>query len=133
MLKSLITAACCFIMVQASAQIDTVATKAAHPDVFQYVEKMPKAPFNIGEYLGENIKYPKKARKENIAGRVIVRFIVTETGEIDSARIIKGIGGGCDEEALRVVEEMPKWSPGTQNGVAVKVYFNLPIMFILED
>jgi len=98
-----------------------------------YVEHMPVAGYNLNHYLSQNLKYPNSARRKGIEGRVIVRFIVTETGEIDGVKIVKGIDKKCDEEAVRVVSNMPNWQPGTQNGKAVKVYFNLPINFKLED
>ena len=76
---------------------------------------------------------PKKARKNNTEGKVVVRFVVDEDGYVTHAEVISGIGSGCDEEALRVVSSMPKWQPGTQNGEPVRVYFTLPIMFKLQD
>jgi protein TonB len=61
-----------------------------------------------------------------------VKFVVNEDGDISDAQVLRGIGGGCDQEALRVVKSMPKWKPGKQNGRAVKVYFTLPVTFRLE-
>lgn len=98
-----------------------------------YIEHMPSAGFVINEYLSENIIYPKAARKAGIEGRVIVKFVVDEDGAICDVRLLKGIGGGCDEEAVKVVSEMPFWNPGIQNGETVRVYFTLPITFRLTD
>lgn len=103
------------------------------PKIFTYVEQMPVPPFKIGEYLSENVKYPEEAIKAGIEGRVIVKFTVMEDGSIDSARIFKGVAPLLDEEAVRVVKEMPRWKPGMQEGKAVRVYFTLPIQFKLED
>ncbi len=103
------------------------------PRVFNYVEEQPAPGFSVPEYLQNNMHYPDEARKNNIQGRVIVKFIVDELGNIVDVHTIRGIGGGCDEEAQRVVAAMPKWKPGTQNGKLVKVYFTLPINFVLED
>lgn len=101
--------------------------------VYTMIDQMPTFPYNMGEYLSEHIKYPKKARKQNIEGRVIVSFVVQEDGSLDNVKIVKGIGGGCDEEVIRVIKGMPAWTPGKQNGKIVKVMFNLPVAFKLED
>ena len=106
------------------------ATKAR---VFNYVEQQPMPGFDPSEYLQANLHYPREARKANIEGKVIVKFVIDEIGTVSDVHIVRGIGGGCDEEAQRVVAAMPKWKPGTQNGKAVKVYFTLPINFVLED
>jgi len=100
--------------------------------IFHYVEKMPHTPYDLGSYLSKNIKYPKLAREENVSGRVIVKFVIDEDGTVCDVNLNKGIGGGCDEEAMRVVTEMPPWTPGRQNGQAVRVYFTLPIVFKLQ-
>jgi TonB family protein len=100
--------------------------------VFKYVEQMPSAPYNIGEYLSENIVYPKKAMKNDEHGRVIVRFVVNEVGSIEDATITRSVSMEIDAEAIRVVSAMPAWSPGIQNGEAVKVYYSLPINFELK-
>jgi len=104
-------------------------------EVFQVVEKMPLFPggeIALQKYINANIQYPELARKEGIQGRVYVTYIVEIDGSISDVRILRGIGGGCDEEAMRVVSEMPKWSSGTQRGKAVRVQFNLPIVFKLQ-
>ena len=83
------------------------------------------------KFLSENIKYPEEARKQGISGRVYVTFVVEADGEITDIKLLRGIGGGCDEEAMRVVSIMPKWEPGYQRGVPVRVQFNLPIKYSL--
>jgi protein TonB len=103
--------------------------------VFDFVQQRPEFPDGeaaLQKYLYSNIKYPAIARENNIAGRVIVKFVVTKSGEIQNASIVRSIGGGCDEEALRVVKSMPPWKPGKHNGKAVNVTFTLPITFKLE-
>ncbi len=103
--------------------------------VLTIVEEMPTFPGGEGElqgYLKKNIKYPAIARENNITGRVYVNFIVDREGKIKDAKILRGIGGGCDEEALRVVRSMPAWKPGKQNGRTVNVSFNMPIFFNLQ-
>ena len=84
------------------------------------------------QYLGENIKYPAAAQRANISGRVFVKFVVEDDGSIGDVKVMKGIGFGCDEEAVRVVKSMPKWKPGVQNGKNVRVYYNMPIVYRLD-
>lgn len=102
------------------------------PQIFTYVEQMPEPSVNVNEFLQKNLRYPELAKENNIQGRVTVRFVVDENGAVSDVNVVKGIGGGCDEEAKRVVMKMPKWKPGKQNGKAVKVYYTLPISFRLE-
>jgi periplasmic protein TonB len=96
-------------------------------------EIMPKADYDVNEYLGHQMHYPDTARKYNIEGRVLVKFVVNEDGTISDCTVEKGIGGGCDEEALRVIKSLPPWNPGIQDGKAVKVYFTIGLVFKLED
>ena len=72
------------------------------------------------------------AKENNIQGRVSVKFVVNEEGNVSDVQVVKGIGGGCDEEAVRVVKKMPSWKARKQNGRAVKVWYTLPITFKLE-
>ncbi len=104
-------------------------------EIFRIVEQMPTFPGGeekLFEYLGKNIKYPAMARDAGISGRVFVTFVVEKNGNITDVAILRGIGGGCDEEALRVVKDMPKWKAGKQRGKPVRVQFNLPIFFNLR-
>lgn len=98
----------------------------------RYTEQMPAFDGNITQYLGANLRYPALARENNIGGKVIVEFVVNEDGSISNIKLIRGIGSGCDEEAMRVVKAMPKWIPGMQNNRHVKVYMVLPIVFMLD-
>ncbi len=102
------------------------------PKIFSYVEQMPAPSFDMNAYLEKNLHYPDQARESNTQGRVAVKFVVNEDGSVSDVTVTKSIGGGCDEEARRVVANMPKWKPGKQNGNPVKVYFTLPIQFKLE-
>jgi len=95
--------------------------------------QMPEPEYNLSAYIKENLRYPSKARRNNIVGRVKVQFVVDEEGNIINAKVIEGIGGGCDKEALRVVKQMPKWKPGTLDGKPVKIIYTLPILFYLTD
>jgi protein TonB len=102
---------------------------------FTIVEMMPS--FKGGEeamysWLSENIKYPQVAKETGIQGTVVVTFVVEKDGSITGAQVLRDIGGGCGEEAIRVVKNMPKWKEGRQNNEPVRVQFNLPIKFTLE-
>lgn len=104
-------------------------------EIFTIVEKMPEFPGGIEAlfaYLSKNIKYPAMAKDANIQGKVYITFIVNPKGEIEGVKVLRGIGGGCDEEAVRVVKKMPNWIPGKQRGRPVKVQYNLPVNFILQ-
>lgn len=84
-------------------------------------------------YLSNNLVYPPIAKEKGITGRVIMQFYVEKDGSIANVKVVHGIGGGCDEEAQRVIEKMPKWNPGLQRGRPVRVTFTLPIAFTLEE
>jgi protein TonB len=102
---------------------------------FLVVEQMPDFPggeVELIKYLQEHIKYPPMARESGISGTVFVKFIVDKNGKISDVTLLRGIGGGCDEEAIRVVKGMPDWKAGRQNGMPVPVFFTLPVKFILK-
>ena len=84
------------------------------------------------KYLHDNIKYPAMARESNIDGTVYVQFTIAKDGSITGTKVLRGIGGGCNEEAMRVINAMPNWKPGKQQGNAVKVKYTLPIKFKLQ-
>src|SRR5205085_12283823 len=102
--------------------------------IFTVVEEMPSFPGGeekLFEYLSK-IKYPAIAKENGISGRVYVTFVVDKDGKIRDVKTLRGIGGGCDEEAIRVVSAMPDWKPGRQNGRNVAVQYNLPVNFNLK-
>ncbi len=99
-------------------------------DFFIAVEQMPELIGGLAE-LQRNITYPQMARKAGIEGRVIVQFIVTENGTVENPRVIRGIGGGADEEAVRAVLKA-RFEPGRQRGKPVRVQYSLPIVFQLQ-
>ena len=84
------------------------------------------------EFIAKGIKYPQIARETGIQGRVFVGFVVEPDGSVSNVKVLRGIGGGCDEEAMRVVKSMPKWKPGKQRGKAVRVSYMLPVNFKLQ-
>jgi TonB family protein len=96
-------------------------------------EPSPKGGFQaFYQYISRSIRYPNEARDQGIEGKVVIQFIVNPDSSLSDIQVVKGIGGGCDEEALRIVRNSPKWIPGEQNNRRVKAYMNLPIMFKLE-
>ncbi|MBL7789460.1 MAG: energy transducer TonB [Chitinophagales bacterium] len=112
---------------------ESSSDKSEEPYVF--AEQMPEFPGGdnaLMAFLQKNIKYPVKALKNNIQGVVMVNFVVHSDGSILKVKVTKGIGGGCDEEAVRVIKKMPKWKPGKQAGKNVAVYFDVPINFTIK-
>jgi periplasmic protein TonB len=108
---------------------------AEEVQIFMVVESMPAFPGGetaLYKYLAENIKYPQMAKESGIQGRVFVTFVVERDGSVTDVRVLRGIGGGCDEEAIRVVQNMPRWTPGKQRGKSVRVQYNLPVKFTLQ-
>lgn len=104
-------------------------------EIFTVVEDEPSFPGGDEariRFLQENIKYPQMARESGIQGTVYVTFVVEPDGSVSNVRVLRGIGGGCDEEAIRVINAMPKWNPGKQRGKPVRVQFNMPIKFTLQ-
>lgn len=133
-IKYLLSFLCFIVVVSVKAQSVTNNNSAAqmNASIFKYVEVMPKADYDLGAYLSEHLHYPDSAKTHNIEGRVIIKFVVNEDGKISDCQLMRGIGGGCDEEALKVVAGLPAWAPGVQDGKNVKVYFTLPIVFRLK-
>jgi periplasmic protein TonB len=97
---------------------------------FVVVEQMPVLIGGLAAMQNE-VRYPEMALRANIQGRVVVQFIVNERGDVENPRVIRGIGGGCDEEAIRVVSKM-KFVPGMQRGRPVRVQYHLPVVFIIR-
>lgn len=113
----------------------TISNIRKEPEIFTIVEEMPTFPGGeqaLLEYMAKNTKYPPLARENGLQGIVVVTFVVDERGRIKDAQVLRGIGGGCDEEAMRVVQSMPHWKPGKQRGMAVRVQYNLPFRFTLR-
>lgn len=102
-------------------------------NVFRYVEQMPEFPGDINKFIAQNIRYPKEDIKNQVEGRVFTQFIVNEDGSLSDVHVIRGVSATIDAEAIRLVQSMPKWKPGKQNGKAVKTYYNLPLTFKLDD
>lgn len=100
-------------------------------DFFVVVEQMPELIGGLAS-LQRQIRYPEMARRARIEGRVIIQFIVNERGDVEDPQVIRGIGGGADQEAIRVVSQA-KFKPGLQRGRPVRVQYSMPIVFTLKD
>ena len=104
-------------------------------NIYEAVEQMPYFPGGGPEmikFIRENIQYPASAKEYGIQGRVILRFVVTETGTIENITVLRSLDPACDKEAIRLLKSMPKWIPGKQNDEIVSVYYTLPIAFKLQ-
>lgn len=100
--------------------------------IYQVVEEMPEFPGGMPalmEYIKANIRYPETSRKNGVQGRVIVRFVVMKDGSIEQARVVRNINSELDEEALRIINSMPRWKPGKQDGKERNVEFTVPVTF----
>ncbi len=105
-------------------------------EVFTNVEVLPSFPGGIeafGNFLATHLRYPKVAHDAGVQGRVFCQFVVEKDGSLSNIKVVRGIGGGCDEEAVRVLAISPKWKPGLQNGQKVRVSYTMPISFQLTD
>jgi protein TonB len=121
--------------IEAYIPIEMDEEESGEAEIFTVVEESPGFPGgDIARirFLQENIRYPQMARESGIQGTVYVTFVVEKDGRVTDVRILRGIGGGCDEEAIRVIKAMPRWNPGKQRGKPVRVQFNMPIKFTLQ-
>jgi TonB family protein len=112
----------------------TLGAFAQSSEVFTTVEKMPEFPggqTGLQEYLLKNIKYPEEARNNVVEGVSYINFVVSSTGEVTGARVLKGNNEQFNQEALRVINAMPRWQPGMQAGQTVSVQYTLPVRFSL--
>ena len=116
-------------------RMDTITEEELETELFGcIVETLPSFPGGerkLFEFIGKNVVYPKEAIDAGVEGQVFVEFFVEKDGSITVGKVLKGIGYGCDEEALRVIGLMPKWEPGSQRGKRVRVRHTLPITFKL--
>lgn len=111
-------------------------TSTCDERVFTSVQQMPRFPDGdaaLMKYLAQHLQYPETAAKNGTQGNVIVQFVVTKTGEIGEVKVVRSLSADCDIEAKRVVESLPNFIPGRQNGQAVNVWYTLPITFKLPQ
>ena len=103
--------------------------------VFDIVEQQPLfpgGPAALMKYLSENTKYPVVAQENSVQGRVTVQFVVEKDGSISDVHVLRGVDPSLDKEAVRVVKSMPRWTPGKQNGITVRVNYRVPVLFRLQ-
>ena len=118
-----------FGLSQATIAQETVRSSETHN-----LEKLPEYPGGIDglvSYLSTNMKYPEAAKEKGVEGTVAVKFIVETDGSVSDVEILRGIGAGCDQEAVRVVSETKDWSPGIKDGQKVRTEMRLPVRFKL--
>lgn len=116
---------------------DTVSAPENNPEtIYVAVEQMPRyvgGEMAMNEFIAKNLKFPEERMDDDITGKVFVRFVVSKDGDVKDAQIMRSLDVAFDKEALRVVNSMPKWIPGKQNGVNVPVYYIVPIAFKLSS
>jgi len=115
---------------------DQKVTEEDPNKIFTSVENQPDFPGGIEKfyaYLGKSINFPAIAKENGTQGRVIVQFVVEKDGSLTDIKVLRGIGDGCDEEAVRVLKKSPHWKPGIQNGRAVRCMYTVPIAFTLSE
>ncbi len=127
---------------QTSAQVEAYVPPAVVEDeeesthtIFTVVEDMPQFPggeLELQKWINRQIKYPVIAQENGIQGRVVCTFVINQDGSVVDAEVIRGIDPSLDREALRVINQMPKWTPGKQRGKAVRVKYTLPVVFRLQ-
>lgn len=103
-------------------------------EIFMVVEDQPEPEGGLAafyKFVGDNLDYPAQARRMGVEGKVFVQFVVDKDGSLTDVKAVKGIGAGCDEEAVEIVKSSPKWKPGKQRGKAVRVRMIIPITFKL--
>lgn len=122
-----------FSFLTANAQKTVVSEK--NQKVYDTVDQLPEFPGGMPalmEYLMNNVKYPKDAEKQKVEGRVLVQFVVETDGSISDVKVAKEVFPSLDAEGIRVVQAMPKWTPGKHKGKFVRVQYTLPIVFSLK-
>ena len=115
---------------------DAKVTEEDPNKIFTSVEKSPEFPGGLdafGKYLGNNIHYPAVARENGTQGRVILQFVVEKDGSLTDIHVVRSLGDGCDDEAIRVLKKSPHWTPGIQNGRPVRCAYTVPIAFTLAE
>lgn len=115
----------------ALAPVQSDTAKTAEAEILTFPEEMPQFDGDIHTYLAKGLKYPNKAKEMKIQGRVIAQFVVTEEGKVTQIEILRSPDILLSNEVIRLIETMPLWKPGSQNGKPVKVRYTLPVSFKL--
>ncbi|MBQ8423857.1 MAG: energy transducer TonB [Coprobacter sp.] len=114
---------------------DYIAPEVEEEEVYIIVEQMPGFPGGeeaLMKYIRDNLEYPQIAIERGLEGRVTVRFVVNKEGYVQDVTVLRGVHELLDKEAVRVIQSLPRWNPGKQNGNAVAVYYNVPVVFKLQ-
>jgi TonB family protein len=131
-MKNALLVVCFLFAIAATAQsVNHYSVNTPGPIPF-IEEKMPEAGYDLKAYLKNKLHYPKIARINNIEGTVIIKFFVDEYGNISDYQVIRGIAGGCDKEAVRVIKNMPHWKRSKEIGKHLKAKYTLQIVFQLR-
>ena len=123
------------LVIDPDKEAEYLAERKDTINAYDVVEQMPCFPGGQGklvEFIEENMQYPKKCAEKGIYGRVIVAFVVERSGQLSNIRVVKSVHRALDKEALRIVKLMPRWIPGEQNGVTVRVKYIIPIRFSVK-
>jgi len=124
-----------FAFTSVSFATENEVIKFPKDTVFITIDKAPEFPGGmnaLGQFFSDNIRYPAKARKNGEQGRVIVQFVIDETGKIIEVEIFHSVSPALDKEAIRLIKSMPKWTPGEHEGEKVRVRYTLPVNFRFE-
>lgn len=122
-------------LIETPVETAAVVVDTTTSEIFTIAEQMPAYRGGVEamtKFISENIKYPEDARSKSIQGKVFVSFVVEKDGKISNVKVLRGIGRSCDEEAIRVVQMMPDWIPGKQDGQNIRLQYNLPVKFVLH-
>lgn len=126
----------CFIATASFSQETVINDSISNDSIYFHVDEFPEFPGGEEarmKFIHDNINYPEMAQESGIQGTVYVKFIIEKDGSISNVEIIRGIGGGCDEEAIRILRMMPKWKPAMSQGKPVRIKFNMPFKFTIMD
>ncbi|NME66920.1 energy transducer TonB [Flammeovirga aprica] len=121
-------------VIEEAPEVEEEEVEEAVEEIFEIVEDPAGFPGGMGKFykwVGKNMKYPSQAKRMGVEGKVYIQFVVDKDGTLTDIKVVRGIGAGCDEEAVRVLKKAPKWKPGKQRGRAVKQRMVLPISFKL--
>jgi TonB family protein len=121
-----------FAAIAINGNAQNIGTLPPNNQVFTAVENSAEFPGGIEkfyEFIKATLKYPETAKQNGVKGKVFLTFVVEKDGSLNNIKVLRGIGSGCDEEAVRVIKASPKWKPGTQNGNIVRQQYTVPISF----
>ncbi|MEK0442051.1 MAG: hypothetical protein RL403_1029 [Bacteroidota bacterium] len=133
-MKTLLRVAFFSLLLGAGLTLSNVVQAQNQQTIKSPAEEMPVPPGGITgltNYMIQNLTYPSAAKEANVQGMVVVSFIVTAEGKVENVEVLRGIGSGCDEEAVRVISNSGIWTPGKNGGNAVAVKMTLPVQFKL--